>query len=267
MKPSPVTSLRTLLCLKAVLAAYDRKGYMDSIEAVQVAPLLHNFGYVAVSSQYKLVAFRGSTDLKSWIEDAEAIQVPLRLYGDLSGVPAGNVHFGFDSVYMEVIDRIRQTLAGTDPNKPVYCTGHSLGGAVASLVAADLARDYNVRVYTFGSPRVGDMTWRKWFNLAVQESVRVVLDNDLVPRLPFFGYDHVKGLLHLTDNGVPIGRLHGFLDKLVGNARYLVHGIADLDTIHDHSVDRYYAAIKALTRDLSVEGMDVTAASLDRNVA
>lgn len=48
----------------------------------------------------------------------------------------------------------------------VFCTGHSLGGAVVSLAAFDIARELHlstdhVKVYTFGCPRVGNRTFTR----------------------------------------------------------------------------------------------------------
>lgn len=50
---------------------------------------------------------------------------------------------------------------------PIYVTGHSLGGSIAVLTAAELSvdDDYNVAtVYTYGKPRVGNKKFASWFN-------------------------------------------------------------------------------------------------------
>ena len=83
----------------------------------------------------------------------------------------------------------------------VFVTGHSLGGALATLFACELgqsasgpgpARDVTVTMYNFGSPRVGDGTFCDAYNALVPDSVRVVNRGDLVPTLPaLLGYRHV----------------------------------------------------------------------------
>uniref|UniRef100_A0A914Q9C9 Fungal lipase-like domain-containing protein n=1 Tax=Panagrolaimus davidi TaxID=227884 RepID=A0A914Q9C9_9BILA len=68
-------------------------------------------------------------------------------------------------------------------------TGHSLGGAIASLTALKarhlgLVDVDKLTLYTFGEPRIGDSDVAKNFRDLVKESYRVVHYSDLVPHLP-----------------------------------------------------------------------------------
>ena len=79
---------------------------------------------------------------------------------------------------------------------PVYVTGHSLGGALASLAALDIAAAHPRRrllVYTFGAPMVGDRRFAAQFRAACPRAFRVVNEMDPVPKMPytFLGfYEH-----------------------------------------------------------------------------
>ena len=90
---------------------------------------------------------------------------------------------------------------GSQTSMEVIITGHSLGGAIATLAAAEMelvnaSSRYNVsRVYTFGSPRVGNAKFATWYNNnTMSESYRVVHNKDIVPHLPFIdqGYHHTR---------------------------------------------------------------------------
>lgn len=91
---------------------------------------------------------------------------------------------------------------GTDK---VVVTGHSLGGAIATLCAQYLS-DYipNVVTYTFGSPRVGDYLFADLFNITISNSYRVVNKDDIVPHLPYYDVDkfhHVPRELWFYEGG------------------------------------------------------------------
>ncbi|KAJ1372520.1 hypothetical protein KIN20_034696 [Parelaphostrongylus tenuis] len=62
-------------------------------------------------------------------------------------------------------------------------TGHSLGGALATLAAARIARNYwrgdQITIYTFGQPRVGDVEFALSFDKMIKESYRVVFRRDV----------------------------------------------------------------------------------------
>ena len=69
----------------------------------------------------------------------------------------GRVHEGFHTHYNDAESEILRVL---DDNrvkgKPLFITGHSLGGAVATIATRRLTEDHRIAAcYTFGSPRVG----------------------------------------------------------------------------------------------------------------
>lgn len=73
----------------------------------------------------------------------------------------GKIHIGFkeafEKVEMDIQDRIEQD---DIKNKPLFITGHSLGGALATVAAKKLDHAGGIAAcYTFGSPRVGDDEW------------------------------------------------------------------------------------------------------------
>ncbi|KAG0600272.1 hypothetical protein M758_11G020500 [Ceratodon purpureus] len=85
------------------------------------------------------------------------------------------------------------TILDENPKAKLFVTGHSLGGALASLYAIWLHYAGNTEiasrigaVYTFGGPRIGDEDVKNYGNQVLAGKLfRVVYCNDLVPRIPF----------------------------------------------------------------------------------
>ena len=81
--------------------------------------------------------------------------------------------------------------------------GHSLGGAIATLVALDVAANTaapfnNPTVYTYASPRTGDHDFAVKYHQTVTTTYRFVDTVDLVPKLPgIFPYRHVTDAINL----------------------------------------------------------------------
>ncbi|KAJ9445152.1 Lipase [Diplonema papillatum] len=77
------------------------------------------------------------------------------------------------------------------PDLQICCTGHSLGGALAMLMAYWIKKEVKRRgtekivVYTFGSPRVGNAAFAETYDHAIPHSFRVVNQCDIVPTVPF----------------------------------------------------------------------------------
>jgi len=78
----------------------------------------------------------------------------------------------------------------------VHCVGHSLGSALATLAADTIAlnaRPKTVKLYTFGSPRVGfeGFSRRLTDNIGDENIYRVHHSTDIVSHVPEWPFIHV----------------------------------------------------------------------------
>jgi predicted lipase len=117
------------------------------------------------------------------------------------------VHSGFFSSYNNTILRLAITSAVHKARQSygdinVIVTGHSMGGAMASFCALDLAINLgsnSVQLMTFGQPRVGNAAFASYFAKYVPNTIRVTHGHDIVPHLPpYFSF-----LPHLTYHHFP----------------------------------------------------------------
>jgi pimeloyl-ACP methyl ester carboxylesterase len=77
----------------------------------------------------------------------------------------------------------------------VTICGHSLGGALATLLALDVAANTvfsQPAVYSYGSPRTGDSLFASTYDQVVKDSYRIANRLDIIPALPPpVDYEHV----------------------------------------------------------------------------
>ncbi|KAM7183476.1 Alpha/Beta hydrolase fold [Rhypophila sp. PSN 637] len=149
-------------------------------------PILDTRGLIAIDPARSLivVSFRGSISVRNWITDASFTQIPCTLgIGCL-------VHAGFASAWSEVSAVVLAGVASARAANPPYTvvsTGHSLGGAIATLAAAYLREaGHPTDLYTYGSPRVGNSVFAKHVTetQGLGAEYRVTHTDDPVPKLP-----------------------------------------------------------------------------------
>ncbi len=160
------------------------------------------FGFLITSDQASILAFRGSDSAEDWVSDFIAQQVSYRPVKN-----AGQTHKGFTDIYMSARSQIHQLIHEVPADRPLFLTGHSLGGALATLAALDISQNTAFQspiVYTFGAPRVGDPNFVRAYNYSVTTHWRIQNEYDIVPHLPpliyqspktkkSYFYLHVKG--------------------------------------------------------------------------
>ena len=121
-----------------------------------------------------LISFSGTEYLDEWELDLAFGQTtPSYLNNYISGVTCQS---GFSSIYSTIRNTIIQTLSSMN-NPMVVLTGHSLGGALATLAAYDVATlsSQPPLVYTFASPRVFNIVGAQQLEKMVPSIYRVCL--------------------------------------------------------------------------------------------
>jgi len=164
----------------------------------------------------------------------------------------GRVHSGFSASLSTILAQVEHWLHKTAPAHLVL-TGHSLGAALATLLAARLAgQGCSIELVTFGSPRVGDEALVASLRpLAVR---RYVNCTDTVTQLPPpLLYYHVDGLHYIdrlgqihTGDPLPISMLK---DQRAAHRAYLPlmwrAGNLQWRGLADHAPINYVAALLA----------------------
>ncbi len=161
------------------------------------------FGFVAKKGSEAVAALRGTANILEWVQDGKFLMVP-------NPVGPGLAEDGFVSVYRSL--RLRALSGATEVTAAGYLRslvasgqvmttgtlGHSLGGALASLLALGAASAFS---RTWGSPRVLDHVGAGSYNQRVPDTRRFENRFDLVPKLPLpfpLPYEHVSQRVELN---------------------------------------------------------------------
>ena len=188
-----------------------------------------------------ILAFRGTDagQLADWTADLDAA------YTDGFGA---KVHHGFLAGLLDLWAPVLAEL----PDLPLWVTGHSLGGALATLGALQAAGTglAVAGVATFGSPAVGDAGFVKAFTAALGDrSDRWVHGADPVPRAlnAYWGYAHVPRLRYLDREGrlrEEAGWAARTWDRVLGWGHHPLEAVTA--GVGDHPIDTYLRALERL---------------------
>lgn len=181
-----------------------------------------------------VVAFKGTSSFENALTDINFLKVyhpptrtaPMSSFWGFKLIPTPvRVHKGFLDAWTKngfdqrVLARINQLIneefsyqdpeSNTDSNSgsavSIYVTGHSLGGALATLAAHAIKSAHpsvNMSVYTFGSPRVGNKSFAYEYNSLINNHFGLISGQDPVARQPKGWYKRVgdRVLLDILGN-------------------------------------------------------------------
>ena len=119
-------------------------------------------GHLSTDGERIFLVMRGTDDAQDIIKNFKLVSTLRKGWGD---VP---IHKGFSEVVDSFITSThlyeKLKLCGAD--KEIYVGGHSLGGALANIIAIELKlNQFKIKgIYTYGAPRVGGKAWISYFN-------------------------------------------------------------------------------------------------------
>jgi hypothetical protein len=213
------------------------------------------------------LVFRGTANASNVVTDLNFVRTSYdEMMPDTGGL--GRIHAGFSNVWCKLRPFLFQSLAALEtkindlkPSNPspddttrsspfpvpVYITGHSLGGALATLchyslvagegkpLASRLAS--SIYSYTFGCPRVGNQSFCSEFNRRC-ESYRIVRENDRITTVGICGREHAGREVVVDRDGnacVEPSTIEGTYNVLQG----------DGSSLRNHALERYASAFDA----------------------
>ncbi|TPX39169.1 hypothetical protein SeLEV6574_g07397 [Synchytrium endobioticum] len=204
------------LCNRELNGTVLIRGLRDSQRALNPSNI-GNAGYISKTNKTLIVAIPPSYGYADYLLDltTQWTDIPTkRINESYSGAPfSAKVHKGFLDASERILGQVMDAFdewgvigyrkMGIER---VVLTGHSLGAAVATLLALSVKHHLNPRVkmdvVTFGSPRIGNTEFAEWASAELRNmSYRVSNRNDVIAELPprAMRWAHIEEEYFVTD--------------------------------------------------------------------
>jgi hypothetical protein len=194
--------------------------------------------FLVANEDFAVLAFRGTE--KNWRD------VQIDILARRIKTSSGKIHAGFRQAYDSVAKQIEKSLTKIGKRRPIYVTGHSLGGALATVATQNLEWnprfEYQVAAcYTFGSPRVGNADYDPNIKTSL---FRIVNTTDIVTVIPLLamGFVHVGDIRFLERKDELFRRSIPFLRRLWAFA------FSFSNLVGDHAILEYRRKLELIAK-------------------
>jgi pimeloyl-ACP methyl ester carboxylesterase len=205
-----------IACARVARLAYGsesgvrRLGVRHGLSLVWHKTAGSHFGLALANTEAIFVAFRGTNEWRDWLTNLNIV---------VGYSPLGGVHGGFLRAANLFLgpqqDGLLSALRRSQSGRTIWVTGHSLGGAIALLLAAHLEVVEGIHVagvYTFGQPAVGSLAFRRHLSKKFPGAIfRFINSIDAVSDLPglyisprplfLHGLTHVGNVRYFSADG------------------------------------------------------------------
>jgi hypothetical protein len=183
---------------------YKIAAYLNAVDPFVDTRVFFGFlAYATDGSTPAILAIRGTYDFVEWVNNVDVWPEPF------PPIPGSYVAAGFSYLYNTIGWKTPDTeafdvLSAVQGQTGVILAGHSLGGAIASMLMAGWISalpilNSGLTIATAASPAVGDSTFASGFNSLVASSYRYINELDSVAGSLDWIYTQVNG------DGVPLG--------------------------------------------------------------
>ena len=231
----------------------DEKGILKELKAedsrfMDVVPSFKDNAQAILveHEEYFCMAFRGTDEIRDWFDNFDFDKVEKH---------GCEFHEGFYRQVSKVWTNLEAEHKLRKKNRknprPMFFTGHSLGGAMATIATAIWVLEDDrqfTSTYTFGQPRaVTSGTDQTLNSLVGKKFFRFHHNNDFVPRVPLRVQDfrHVGQYIYINRDG-EIHDEPGFWTRFTDQARGVLdaRGEAGIDFFKDHERIHYVNAAR-----------------------
>lgn len=203
-----------------------KTGYTFNFLNLQKESLIGIIGYNQLE-KCVLISFRGTQCLSDWCNNMTFSQLPAKyLEKDIL------LHGGYLSIFKHLkknlsckLNVIMNSLSYKEKKDlSIILTGHSLGGAVASVTVPYIKKIFptsHIKLITFGAPKVGKQDYNDWLYKNKIEVTSFVRKTDLAPYAPASLRNCLLGTV------IYLHHFYHFIWPLVHDMRYYLKAMLD----------------------------------------